>query len=224
MRQVLVGLFLLLSLASNAPASVIVAPVAGTIDLGGPGFGSLTDTFNQSGLSVGYTSGVTNFDTYIGSNPTHTFVSAGFEWFSNVGTGTDQNPAQVTYDLGSVMTIDRMALWNEDASGIGTLDLYTSTDGTNFTPLALGLLPTDNLFAAYGADVFSFAATNARYVRLVMTDSPQPNPGSFDAAAIGEVAFRIGEIQAVPEPTTLAVFSLMALGGLGITRRRKSVA
>lgn len=203
----------MLSLASNAPASVIIAPVAGRIDLGGPGFGSLTNTFNQSGLSVGYTSGVTNFDTYIGSNSTHTLAFAGFEWFSNVSTGIDQNPAQVTYDLGSVMTIDRMALWNEESSGIGTLDLYTSTDGTNFTPLALALLPTDNPLADYGADVFSFAATNARYVRLVMTDSPQPKPGSFNAAAIGEVAFRIGEIQAVPEPTTLAVFSLMALGG-----------
>ena len=43
-------------------------------------------------------------------------IFAGFEWFSNSGT----TAAVVTYDLGAVITIDRLALWNEESSGIGT--------------------------------------------------------------------------------------------------------
>jgi hypothetical protein len=91
--------------ASFATAAVIVAPVAGVINSGGPGFGSLADTFNQSGLSSGYVSGVTDFDVYLGTNPTHTWVFPGFEWFSN----EDTSSASVTYDLGSVMQKNPLA-------------------------------------------------------------------------------------------------------------------
>jgi hypothetical protein len=87
-----------------------------------------------------YTSGVTNFDAYIATNPLHTSTFAGFEWFGNAGTTT----ATVTYDLGSVRSFDRLALWNEESSGIGLLDLWTSIDGTTFTSLASGLTPFDN--------------------------------------------------------------------------------
>lgn len=179
---------------SAAPVGTIISPVSATIDAGGPGFGSIFDTFSQSGLTAGYTSGVTNFDTYLATVPRHTMIFAGFEWFSNSGT----TGAVVTYDLGAAIAIDRLALWNEESSGIGTLDLLSSKDGVTFTPLASGLHPTDNPLTnpidspPYAADVFSFAATSARFVRFVISDSPQPDPAAFPGAAIGEVAFRVG--------------------------------
>jgi hypothetical protein len=172
----------------SVPVGAIISPVSATIDAGGPGFGSINDTINQRGLASTFTSGVTRFDTYLATTPLHTDIFAGFEWFSNSGT----TGATVTYDLGAVITIDRLALWNEESSGIGTLNLLSSKDGVTFTPLVSGLHPTDNPVADYPADVFAFKPTGARFVRLVASDSPQPDPGSFPAAAIGEVAFRVG--------------------------------
>lgn len=199
-------------------AGVIISAQSGTINSGGPGFGTLTETFNQAGLSAGYTAGVTDFDTYIATNPTHTNIFSGFEWFSNSGTSS----ASVTYNLGGVFLIDALALWNEEVSGIGLLNLLYSTDGANFTTLANGLTPFDNPAGAYPAEVFAFGAVSAQYIRFDMSNCPQEDPGSFEACAIGEVAFRQGSgRQAVPEPASLALLGL-GLVGLGAMRRGKT--
>lgn len=204
----------LVGLASHAHAGAIHSAVGGVINSGGPGFGDLSYTWSQAGLSAGYTSGVTDFDAYIASGPTHTVTFFPFEWFSNLGSTS----ASVTYDLGSNLLLDAIALWNEESSGIGLLDLLYSTDGTTFTPLLSGLTPTDHGLAAYAADVFSFGAVTARYIRLDMSDCPQPNVGTFAGCAIGEVAFRAAD-NGVPEPATMALVGL-ALAGAGFARRR----
>jgi len=210
-----VSIAALAGVASVANAGPIHSAVSGTINSGGPGFGSLTNTHNQAGLTAFYVSGVTDFNTYIASGPSHTNIFACCEWFSNEGTTS----ASVTYNLGAILTIDALALWNEESSGIGLLDLLYSTDGVIFTALASGLTPTDNpLGPNYLADVFAFGAVNMQYLRLDMSACPQGNPGSFDACAIGEVAFRGAQIT-VPEPGSLALVGL-ALAGAGLVRRR----
>lgn len=198
-----------------APANAaIVSAVSATINSGGPGSGTLVETYNQNGLSAGYVSGVSDFNTVVATT-THTSIFFGNEWFSDFGTTS----ASVTYDLGSVLSINKMALWNEESSGIGLLDLLVSSDGITFSALLSGLTPTDNPLADYLADVFSFATTSFRYVQLDMSRCPQQDPGSYPSCAIGEVAFN--QVAAVPVPA--AGFLLFgALGGLAALRRRKT--
>lgn len=205
--------FSVFGLANQAAAiPVILSPTTGVIDIGGPGFGSLDDTRDQSGLSAGFTSGVTGFDAYLAGNPTHTSIFSGFEWFSNVGTTS----ARVTYGLGSLYSVSALALWNEESSGIGLLNLSFSTDGVTFVPF-FAAAPFDNPLADYPAERFNFAPINATHIRFDMSGCPQPNPGSFRACAIGEVAFRV-EPANVPEPGLIA---LVGLGLAGVVRRRR---
>jgi hypothetical protein len=219
--SVVLLVFLVLSIgvfgAKPASADLIVAPVSGVIDVGGPGFGSINDTFNRNGLNIPYIPGVTDFDAYMALNPIHSLVFAGNEWFSNDGTTN----ATVTYNLGQVRNINRLALWNEDASGIGVLNLFYSINGLVFLPLALNLMPPNNpINVNYPATVFAFAPVDAVFVRFVMSGCPQPDPGAFSACAIGEVAFAAAQ---VPEPATLALFGL-GIAGVAWRSRRNSSA
>lgn len=199
--------------AAPLSARTIFSAESGTINESGPGYGTLMETINQAGLYSHYIPEVTDFDAYIASNPLHTLIFSGNEWFGNSGTTT----AMVTYDLGKVRPFSAIALWNEESSGIGLLDLLTSVDGISFTPLASGLMPTDHPYADYLPDVYELSAT-ARYVRFSMSECPQPIVGSFAACAIGEVAFANG----IPEPATWT----MLIGGFGLTglavRRRRA--
>lgn len=212
----------MLGIAGNASAAgIIFSPVSAVIDSGAPGFGNIADTYNQNGLSINFISGVDDFDAYLALNPTHTDIFSGYEWFSN----DPSNNAVVTYDLGSVLNIDRLALWNEEISGIGNLNLSYSTDNVNFSSLASGLTPFDNPAGSYPAEVFSFASTSARYVRFEASGCPQPNPGSFNSCAIGEVAFSISAPRAIPEPSGLIGTSVIALGLIGakVLKSRKKL-
>jgi len=204
-----------LGFSGSAISSVIYSASSAVCDLGCPGDGDLQDTIDQSGLFTGYVSGVTDFDAYIASDPQHSLVFAGNEWFSELGTSA----ATVTYNLGSALAIDAIALWNEDASGITNLDLEVSLDGVNFSSLLSGLTPTDNPISLdYGAEVFSFGLVTTQYVRFKMTDCPQ-NSGEYQACAIGEVAFRG---LSVPEPAPLALMGF-GLMGMIFSQRRKHV-
>ena len=205
-----------LSLLSVAQAGTVVSATAATV-LSSTGSGLIEDTFEQFGLLTDYVSGVTDWATYFAANPLHETPFAGGEWFSTRYVST----ASVSYDLGSIQSIQGLALWNEDASGIGSLNILGSTDGVNWTALLNNAAPTDNpLGVQYGADLFNWKATDLRYVKLDMSGCPQPNGSGYEACGIGEVAFHAAA--PVPEASTLAMGSIgLALMGVAIARRRK---
>lgn len=202
--------------ASGASAATIIGAVSATASNTTPGFG-IGHTIDQSGLSVNYVSGVTDFDTYIGLSPMHS-LSASTEWFGALGSTS----ATVEYDLGAVFSIDRLALWNEESSGFGTGLISVSTDGITYSNLTT-INPFDNPLADYPAEVFGFAATSLRYFRMELSGCPQIDPGSYNSCAIGEVAFATAA--AVPVPASLPLL-VGALGAFGFLRRKrnKSVA
>ena len=210
----------LLALCATAQAGTITSATSAVINSGGPGAGSLQNTYNQAGLTSHYISGVTDFASYIASRPLHA-VAFTNEWFSELGT----TAASVTYDLGGLLSISGVALWNEDTSGIGALSLYQSADGINFTLLAGGLLPNNNAYnEVYGPDVFAFAAVNSRYVRFDMSNCPQSG-GTYNSCAIGEVAFNTSAAAAaVPEPASIALLGLGLAGIAGLRRRQRAAS
>ena len=116
-----------------------------------------------------------------------------------------------------VVFIDALALWNEESSGIGNLNLLTSLDGVNFAALVSGLVPTNHpaILQDYAADVFGFGRTFAQYIRLDMSECPQAG-GTFPSCSIGEVAFRQAPI---PEPGAATLFGVGFLV-VGLVERR----
>lgn len=215
-----VAFALLMTALSPVQAQTIIGATSAVVNKSGPGdpSGSIISTYNQSGLSTPYVSGVTNFDAYLAGGPFHTTLYSRFEWFGNSGT-TD---ALVTYDLGQLFNIDRLALWNEEFAGIGLLNVLGSTDGVTFSTIGAGFKPTNNVYLGnpYFADVFALTPTSLRYVRLDASGCPQPDGGPYTACSIGEVAFRTAA-PAVPEPATWAMM-IAGMGLVGATMRRRA--
>ena len=210
---------------SPANASTIIDPVSVTSPQGDfSGDFALVNIINQIGLSATYTSGVTDFDTYVatvthdgtgtGSGPTGGATTSGFTSSGNAP------PAQFSFDLGASLQIDALAFWNTDNPGsVTSFELYADTDqifgngvgallGT-FNPTAGGIQPS-------AGQVFTFNSVNTRYVHieaLILATEGLKNAG------IGEVAFRSS---AVPIPAAVWLFGSGLLGLTGMARRKQA--
>jgi hypothetical protein len=166
-------------------------------------------------LSATYTSGTTDFDSYV-STTTGNSVTSNW-WFGNGNTGF------VTFDLGASYDVNALALWAIASANINAVrgfSLYADTDAdTN----SLGsLLGNFSAVAAVGGNntiqsqVFTFATTNTRYIQMNITSNAG---GSF--SGLNEVAFG-GSATPVPwETDALPVVGATLFFAGGVWAKRK---
>ncbi len=211
-------------LSGQARAGVILQPASASTNMG-TFDGSPDDTRNQSGLSAGYTSGVTDFDAYVASNPTHASNDFANDWISAGGFPT----GNFDFALGGTFTIQSFALWNiggnEDFNLRG-FELLASDDASFSTFTSLGTFdanPNTGPDTAVLPEVFPFAPTSAAFVRMRITS----NNGSIFSTGFGEAAFEVqSSPTAIPEPGTLALLAsgVLSAGLWGWRRRRAASA
>jgi hypothetical protein len=207
----------LLTGGGAAHADFILDPATASTSMG-TGFGSPNNVINQSGLSTTYTSLVTNFASYIASNPTHNSILNANDWISPFGTPT----GNFDFGLGGTFTIDSFALWNfPTPAGVVGFQLLASADSSFSSTTSLGTFTAHpnnvGLATAVQPEVFTFAPTSAAFVRMVITS----NNGDLNTG-FGEAAFSVqATATATPEPAsvTLAVLGALGLAGYGWRKR-----
>lgn len=195
-----------------AQAGAILQPTSASTSMGSYNYQWVPEfTIDQSGMTVGYTSGVTDFDAYVATARTTNAGASSFgAWFSPVDTTT----GNFDFDLGSVQTIESFALWNDlqtAGQGIDAFRLYASNDPFFTVSTQLG----GDFNASEGltlAQVYGFAPISARYVRMEILS----NHGS-SLTGFSEAAF---EVASVPLPAAGWAFASGLFGLAGIARRR----
>ena len=207
--------------ATTASAGVITSGTVynNTGGVYGAGY-EVENISNQSGLSAGYTDGVTDFDAYIAVTPTHaTEESDGGSWLS---AGVQGLPYILDFDLGSSQLVSTLALWNGAAGNNASIQSF-SVFGSDVSDFSVSSLMGDfvNPIGVSGLEpvnVFDLTDLTARYLRIVNNSTY----GNGCCVVIGEVAWNVGGAASeVPLPAALPLF----LGGLAsmslFNRKRK---
>jgi len=199
-------------IAVQVQAGVILSPTAVTTDMGNRFSGNIANTINQSFLANPFISGVTDFDTY---NPSSQTISnnGSDQWWSSQGVTT----GVTDFDLGESYNVSRLAFWNANLNfGMRDFRVLIDDNAAFSSATVMGSF-TATFVQNNTGQVFDLADATGRYVRFehLTTYSNSSN--------INEVAFDVsGGVNAVPEPSSLAVFGIVACGvGFGVTRRRR---
>lgn len=213
LRQVVSAALLLGAAHGMAHADVVVGPAGLAISVMSSFPGSSSTLIDQSGLSATYVSGVTDFSTFTAST-THATQSFANSYLFSPTTA-------VGFDLGSVVDVNGVAVWNlvNNPASAKDVALYADTNSS----LADGygtLIGNYSLSKALGADsnlatTQSFGSVSSRYFVLELLNSYGGGP----MVGLSEVAF--SQMSApVPEPETYALM-LAGLGVMGALARRK---
>lgn len=133
----------------ECPGSIQTRPACGTADSG-----DIANVSNQSGLSVGYVSGVTDIDTHIATHPSNIEGNA---W----GGLRGPQLGYIDFDLGDIFAVESCALWTQNnPNGIDAFNIWV--DGVlagNFNAALVGT-------RAIPAQVFTFGPLTGQIVRL----------------------------------------------------------
>jgi hypothetical protein len=196
---------------TQAEATQIIQPQSASTNMG-EDF-PLVHSIDQSGLSVGYTTGVTDFDTYLSGNPTHT-SAPGTDWVSFDTTGS------VTFDFGNVLNLQGMALWNFSADpsfGVSDFELFASSTGNAGSFMSLGSFNANAQSQPSSAQVFNFNPTAAQFIRMDILSHY-----GASSTGIGEVAFKTADVTPEPVPEPMTVFGAATALGFGALVNRKN--
>jgi hypothetical protein len=201
----------LFTLAPNAQAAGLVLGSTATSALTSVSGTTISNITNQSGLSATYTSGVTDFDSYVSTTIHNNGINTNF-WVFGGTSGV------ITFNLGASYTLDALALWPLNAASSVTVrgfSLYADTDAntSNLGTLLGSFNAVDASSTPTAAQVFNFSATDTQYIQLQITSSAGTGTG------LGEVAFR-GSPAAVPEPLTILGAATAAAFGVAFKRRK----
>lgn len=213
MRQVrfssALGAATLFLTCAGAQAGPIAAVQSVWSTLGGS-FGNLTD---QSGLSERYTAGVTDFDIYLASKPTHNSLDPDNDWLPIFTEG------YTIFRFAVPTTIKSFALWNlaKPEDGAYTVRINVCADGAS-----CDYLKSDHAQMVRGTEdavefqVFDFYAPDP--VLAIRLDFV---PSTFNrTVGLGEVIFETADVATrVPEPDALSL-TFAAVGACLASRRR----
>lgn len=200
--------------ASNVQAAKILAPVSVTVDTGGEAvpYWTVDNVIDQSGLDKKYTPGLTEFETYIASNPRHG-DALNTRWLSRSGIST----AALTFDFGREVTLASLAWWDDHSTTNSVIRLSTPALGAfkSFSPVdATGTGPK--------VQVFDFRPVTTRYLTFQFEGCNRGGT-TYTGCGLQEVAFAEGDLTAVPEPATWAMM-ILGFGAAGSALRRRRVA
>jgi hypothetical protein len=201
------------TIATDAQAIGVIRGSTATTDMG-TFTGAISNITNQSGLSATYTSGTTDFDSYV-SSTTNSGTNSDYVWQSTTSTGF------VTFDLGASYDLNALALWPVIATNVNAVRNFTLYADTDADTSTLGTsLGNFTAVAAVGGNltiqsqVFNFNTTNTRYIQMNVTS----NAGGT-RSGLQEVAFA----QPVPwETDALSVIGTTLLFAGGVWKKRKS--
>ena len=180
----------------------------------GPGQ-TINNLINQSGLETTYTSGVTDFDAYTTnlSLSEHNSSFLANRWTSELF----ETLGDIDFDLGGPHDVSRIAVWllgGDNNQQPKNFTLLADDDPAFSSPTVVG----NYALAKFGigstssvrAQTYTFAATEARYMRMTVTSTQAPGQPFI---MMGEVAFGATRIIPLPAaaPAGLALLAVMGL-------------
>jgi hypothetical protein len=205
----------LFTLAPNAQAINVMQGSTATTTLTPVPDSAVSNLTNQSVLSANYTSGVTDFDSYVATTTAAApGVSDNSSLFAFSGTS-----GVITFDLGASYTLNALALWPTvgGSTSMRNFNLYADTDANtnNLGTLLGGFSASAGSSYPVAAQVFNFGATNTRFVQMAITSN-----GGGAITGLDEIAF---SAQPVPwETDALSVIGTTLLFAGGVWAKRKS--
>lgn len=172
-----------INVGAPAPSAIVntIQPNAVTSSYGNS-LGTPARTINQSGLSTGYTEGVTTFAAATDSTVLHNALGANV-WYASDSSGN----RTVTYDLGASYDVRAFGMWGTGPEAITSFNLLASDDASFTTSQNVAGPLTFTNPGSEGsrrAQTWTFTSVRARYFRLsVLTQN------HASVMSIGEVVF-----------------------------------